>query len=63
MPTLGEKKWRINNLTLKKKTFQVFKLQEKKTLHANQEKRKNEKKLDFDYLIFPFTLFIIKKYK
>lgn len=63
MPTLGKKKWRINNLTLKKKPFRYLSYKKKKTLHANQEKRKNEKKLDFDYLIFPFTLFIIKKYK
>lgn len=61
MPTLGKKKWRINNLTLKK--YLRYLSYKKKTLHANQEKRKNEKKLDFDYLIFPFTLFIIKKYK
>lgn len=63
MPTLGKKKWRINNLTLKKKTFQVFKLQEKKRYMRTKKKGKTKKKLDFDYLIFPFTLFIIKKYK
>lgn len=63
MPTLGKKKWRINNLTLKKKPFRYLSYKKKKRYMRTKKKGKTKKKLDFDYLIFPFTLFIIKKYK